>query len=215
MRLVHGFQQHWVPVAGLGLSLLLVAGCGGASAPAEAVPALGSILSGVDRAIVGKQFDQARRELDRLVQTTLAAREAGDIDSAQAEPILAAVISLTAKLPRTQSADDKKLEELEKEREELAKELEAEKKKLEAERKEKEAVANKQEETQQGDPEQAEPQQQEPQQEDPQQEEPQQDDKKKEDKKKEDKGGGDGGGKEEGGGNGHSSKNRLDDGHGN
>ncbi|MBE1603348.1 hypothetical protein [Actinopolymorpha pittospori] len=189
-------------VAGLGLSLLLVAGCSGASAPAEAVPALGSILGRVDRAIAGKQFDQARQELDRLVQTTLEAREAGDLDSAQAEPILAAVISLTTKLPRPQPADDKMREELEKEREKLEKELEAEKKKL---AESKEEAANKQEETRQGDPQQGEPQH----------EEPQHEDKNKEDKKKQDKRGGDEGGKEEGGGNGRSSKHRPDDGHGN
>ena len=213
MRLVHGLQQHWVRVAGLGLSLLLVAGCGGTNAAAEAVPELDSILGRVDRAIAGKQFEQARRELDRLVQTTLAAREAGDLNSAQAEPILAAVISLTAKLPRTQPADDKEREELEKEREELAKELEAEKRKLEAERKE--AEANKQEDTQQEDTQQAEPPQEGPPQEEPPREEPPQQGKKKEDKDKEDKGGGPGGGKHEGGGNGHSGKDRADDGHGN
>ncbi|MGW5366165.1 hypothetical protein [Actinopolymorpha pittospori] len=208
MRLVHGPQQHWVRVAGLGLSLLLVAGCGGASAPAEAVPALDSILGRVDRAVAGKQFDQARRELDRLVEATLAAREAGDLDSAQAQPILAAVISLTAQLPRTQPEDDKRREELEKEREELARELEAEKRKLEAARKE--AEANKQEGTK---PEDTQPEG--TQQQAPQQQEPQQEDKENQDKKKKGKGGRDGGGKEEGGGNGHSSKDRLDDGHGN
>lgn len=130
MSLVRPWRRHGIHLAGLGLSLLLATGCGGAGAPAETVPELDSILGRVDRALAAKQFDQARTELDRLVQVTIAAHEAGDLDSAQTEPILAAVTSLTARFPRLQPTDDKAREALKKERDELTRKLAEEKKRL-------------------------------------------------------------------------------------
>lgn len=88
------------PAAAIGCVVALVAGCGSSTPASEAVPGLETRLSAVDRAIADHDFDQARRQIQRLVSMTVAARDAGDLDSDQADPILAAAASLTTALPR-------------------------------------------------------------------------------------------------------------------
>ena len=82
------------------LMLLLGAGCAGPPPPGQAVPSLQNSLSQVDQAIVDHRPGQARRQLKRLIQTTVEARDAGRLDSSQADPVLAAAASLLSALPR-------------------------------------------------------------------------------------------------------------------
>jgi hypothetical protein len=79
--------------------LAVVAGCGGAPAPGEAVPGLRSQLSRVDSALVDRQYGAARTALNALVRETVDAREAGRITADQADQILAAAARLAADLP--------------------------------------------------------------------------------------------------------------------
>jgi serine/threonine protein phosphatase PrpC len=62
------------------ITVTLVAGCGGSPPPDQTVPALGARLSAIDRAITGHEFGQARHQLQRLVHTTISARENGKLD---------------------------------------------------------------------------------------------------------------------------------------
>ena len=87
-------------VAAAVVLLLLSAGCGSTTPPAQEVPELDSALSQVDRAIVGHRPVQARRQLRQLIRTTVEARDAGRLDSAQADDVLAAAAGLLAALPR-------------------------------------------------------------------------------------------------------------------
>ena len=79
--------------------LVLLAGCGGSSAPSDAVPALGTSLERVDDAIVEGRYDDARSELDELVANTTAARDDGDLEGAEADRILAAAAQVMSALP--------------------------------------------------------------------------------------------------------------------
>jgi outer membrane biosynthesis protein TonB len=79
--------------------LVLVSGCGGSSAPSDAVPALGTSLDRVDDAIVEGRYDDARGELDELVATTTNARDDGDLERSEADRILAAAATLMSALP--------------------------------------------------------------------------------------------------------------------
>jgi hypothetical protein len=150
------------------VAILLTAGCAGSTPPGEAVPELRSTLAQVDRAIVEQKYAQARTHLKDLVQTTTTARDDGELESAEAEPILAAAENLLTALPQpsprtdgsTQSRQpehgsdddqekqrdelDKKREELEKKRDELEKkrEEEAKKESEKAEKDEKEGGGN-------------------------------------------------------------------------
>jgi hypothetical protein len=94
---------RWLrPAAMIGCVAVFVAGCGGSAPPGEAVPVLQTRLSAVDRAIADHAYRQARRQIQRLVDTTVAARESGELEPDEAEPILAAAASLTSALPQQQ-----------------------------------------------------------------------------------------------------------------
>ena len=80
--------------------LLLSAGCANTDAPVQAVPELHTSLSQVDRAIVQHRPGQARRQLKQLIRTTVQAQDAGRLDSAQADAVLAAAAGLLNALPR-------------------------------------------------------------------------------------------------------------------
>jgi outer membrane biosynthesis protein TonB len=84
---------------------LLLGGCGGAGTPADEVPELGDRLAQVDDALVERRFVQARRQLRQLERTAVSARRSGDLDAAQAEPILVAAADLRAALPRRAPAE--------------------------------------------------------------------------------------------------------------
>ena len=196
-----GPHAMWLrPVAVIGCLVGLVTGCGSSTPPVEAVPALEARLSAVDSAIADHQYGQARRQIQRLVKTTVAARDAGELAPEEADPILAAAASLTSALPPVQRTPLRSPEPepapdvdegeppapepdpdaglSEEEREKRQEELEKKREELEKKREE---LQKKLEEEQQKD---------------------------------EEEDGGDEGG-EEGGGNGDSSENGPDDGHGN
>ena len=93
-------MRRWSARLGAGVAALaLVTGCGGSSAPSDAVPALGTSLERVDDAIVEGRYDEARSELDELVATTNAAREDGDLERSEADRILAAAAQVKSALP--------------------------------------------------------------------------------------------------------------------
>ena len=154
--------------ASLGV-LLLLSGCGSdTTTPAEAVPELADTLSSVDGALADHRFAAARRSLNTLVQTTVDAREAGELEPEQADRVLSAAARLLSALPapRRPAADEpgqksteapppeeesdeeweKKHEEWEKKQKEEQKELEEEQKELEEEQKRLEEEAEKKEE---------------------------------------------------------------------
>jgi hypothetical protein len=138
--------------------LLLITGCGGGpAAPVDQVPGLADALGRVDSAIADHRYAQARLHLNDLVETTLAARETGDLESEQADQVLAVAAHLMSTLPTAQPTrqaprkpsrkpapaqpnrqtrdQPAPSEDWDKRREELAKKLEEERKKLEEERK--------------------------------------------------------------------------------
>ncbi len=92
-------------LVGAAMTLLLVAGCADQPSPADAVPRLGRTLSEVDRAIVEQRFRQARTSLNELVRATVTAREAGDLESAEADAILASAARLLSALPRRRAQE--------------------------------------------------------------------------------------------------------------
>jgi len=190
-----GQRKRWLrPAAVVGCVASLVAGCGSGAPPVEAVPTLDTRLSAVDRAIADHAYRQARREIQRLVSTTVAARESGDLEPEAAEPILAAAASLTSALRREQRTPASPApgvgdgepapergaglseEEREKRQEEREKRREEREKKREELQKKREELQKKLEEQRQNEDEE--------------------------------------GGGEEGGGNGHSSEHGPDDDHG-
>jgi outer membrane biosynthesis protein TonB len=158
LRRLRRLRRHVLPRRRTGpvvtvVAVLVLAGCGGdsASTPAEAVPELGQTLGEVDDALADRRFRQARRHLHALVATTVEARDAGALEAAEADRILAAVARLLSELPEPRPAPPEEEpeepaeepdepdeepdhdEELEKKREELEKKLEEERKKLEEE----------------------------------------------------------------------------------
>lgn len=123
---------------------LLAAGCTSSTSPAEDVPELRTRLAAVDRAIADHRLGLARTEIARLVQVTIAAREAGTLEPDEAETVLAAAAGLASYLPdRTndeppsRNQDDKPTpdrddDDQEKRRDELEKKREEQEKKDEA-----------------------------------------------------------------------------------
>lgn len=79
--------------------LVLVAGCGGSTAPAEDVPALAPALARIDDAVVAGRYDAAREHVDELVATTTQARDDGRLETSEADRILAAAARLVSALP--------------------------------------------------------------------------------------------------------------------
>lgn len=87
-------------LAGLCAGLaLLAAGCTSSTSPAEDVPELRTRLAAVDRAIADHRLGLARTEIARLVQVTIAAREAGTLEPDEAKTVLAAAAGLASYLP--------------------------------------------------------------------------------------------------------------------
>lgn len=71
-------------------TLVLLAGCGDATAPADAVPELSDRLAAVDDAVVARDDAATRAALDDLVRVTREAEDAGELDASQADAVLAA-----------------------------------------------------------------------------------------------------------------------------
>jgi hypothetical protein len=92
-------SPNWVALI---LAATLLAGCGGETPPAEAAPELADQLALVDRAVGSGDEMAIRRRVDSLVAATESARDAGRIDEAQADRILAAADALLARLPAPQ-----------------------------------------------------------------------------------------------------------------
>lgn len=78
----------------------LGAGCGAKEQSAlDRVPALSARLAGIDDAVADRRYRAAREGIDDLVEVTVAARDAGDLDAAAADRILAAAAQLLSALP--------------------------------------------------------------------------------------------------------------------
>lgn len=142
-------RRTWIRSAlGAGLTLVVAASCASASPPGDDVPELRTTLAAVDSAIADREYGQARNQLAKLVRTTIAARDTGELAPDEAEPILAAAATLVSALPEPRpragqpepydDKDDDKghdKDEREKWREELEKKREEQEKKREEERK--------------------------------------------------------------------------------
>ena len=100
-RRAHGRQGRRLAAVVVSVMLLLAAGCASTPpAPGHAVPELRGTLTRVDQAIVDHRPRQARHQLRQLIRTTVDARDAGRLDSAQADAVLAAAAGLLSDLPR-------------------------------------------------------------------------------------------------------------------
>ena len=143
--------------------LMLLSGCGGdPPTPADAVPELAETLSSIDDALADHRYAKARGSLKQLVQTTVDAREAGELEPDQADRVLSAAARLLSALPAPRRpvpeepaeepppAEEESEDEWEKKQEEWQKKLEEEQKKLEEERKKLEEKAEKEEEDDDG-----------------------------------------------------------------
>lgn len=92
---------RWALVVCLPLTALV--GCGDQEGTAgERVPGLVQELDRIDDSIAAGRYSRARAALDALVETTSRAREAGDLDAAQAGEIAGAAARLRAALPAVQ-----------------------------------------------------------------------------------------------------------------
>jgi outer membrane biosynthesis protein TonB len=78
--------------------LTLPTGCGGEESPAEQVPALDARLDAVDAAVAAHDDAAARRAVNRLERTAMAAARSGDLDQADLDEITAAGEALYAAL---------------------------------------------------------------------------------------------------------------------
>jgi len=90
---------RWVTGVMATLILVVAAACGAEPAPDAAVPQLGTTLSRVDDAIVARDWESARRELQTLVAQTAAGADSGKLTQEQAERIQSAAARLLAELP--------------------------------------------------------------------------------------------------------------------
>jgi hypothetical protein len=80
--------------------LASLTGCGSAEqTAAEQVPGLSTRLDAVDAAVAAHRYRTARDRIADLVQDTVAARDAGDLDAATADRILASAARLLTSLP--------------------------------------------------------------------------------------------------------------------
>lgn len=83
-------------------TLVLLAGCGDGeptSTAAETVPSLATRLEKVDDLVVDRRWSAARAELRGIIATANDAREAGDLDVAAADRVVASAQRLLAALP--------------------------------------------------------------------------------------------------------------------
>ncbi|WP_153397012.1 hypothetical protein [Ornithinicoccus halotolerans] len=97
-------------VAGMA-ALAILAGCGSDTAPRDTVPELGTHLDAVDTAVVEEDWDQARSELEALVERAEVAAAAGDISGEDADRIRAAATRLLERLPEEQTDPETEPEE--------------------------------------------------------------------------------------------------------
>jgi hypothetical protein len=81
------------------LLLLGTGACGSSSAPGEDVPRLSMLLERVDSALADENYRGARAALRSLIRVTTEARDAGDLEDAEAADILAAAGTLIVRLP--------------------------------------------------------------------------------------------------------------------
>ncbi|AEG43236.1 hypothetical protein [Isoptericola variabilis] len=86
-------------LAAAGTAALLVTGCAAEPGPDGPVPELAAVYSSIEDALSAERYDEARRDLRRLVAATESARAAGDLDEARADRVLAAAARLLATLP--------------------------------------------------------------------------------------------------------------------
>ena len=86
-------------LAALALTGMLLAGCGSETAPADSAPELAEQLTRIDRAVAAGDEARIRQRVEALVTATESARDAGRLDDAQADRILAAADALLARLP--------------------------------------------------------------------------------------------------------------------
>ncbi len=81
------------------IGVVLLAGCGSSSTPADEVPELAEQLGSVDQALVDEDYAQAGEHLRELVTTTEEARASGTLEDGEADRVLAAAAQLLAELP--------------------------------------------------------------------------------------------------------------------
>ncbi|MFC4783548.1 hypothetical protein ACT8ZV_03680 [Nocardioides sp. MAHUQ-72] len=89
-------------LAGVTLLLVLAAGCGDDSTPADRVPALADRLAAVDAAVAAHDDAATRRAVDDLARTAMAAQRSGDLDQADVAAITAAAEAMVRALPAAQ-----------------------------------------------------------------------------------------------------------------
>lgn len=93
-------RQRRLAAAWMTAAVLLVAtGCGQGATPVDQVPALAQTLDQVDDAIAAEKYDSARGSIDDLVDVTVEARDGGELESGEADRILAAAARLRSALP--------------------------------------------------------------------------------------------------------------------
>ena len=91
--------------------LLLATGCGSETSPADDVPALATSLDAVDEAVVSGDDKAVRDAVAELTAVTERARDAGDLDAAAADRILAAAEALLAALGEPATPTEEKSSE--------------------------------------------------------------------------------------------------------
>jgi len=91
-------------IVSLALLVVVTAGCGSDSAPAEAAPELADRLAAVDRSVTTGDEARIRSEVEALIAATEAAGDSGRISDEQAEQIVAAADGLLARLPTEESS---------------------------------------------------------------------------------------------------------------
>jgi hypothetical protein len=81
---------------------MAAAACGGTeTAPVDQQPKLAALLADVDKAVTSGRYLQARESLDQLQTATESARDAGALDDASADRVLATAAQLRTELTAT------------------------------------------------------------------------------------------------------------------
>jgi hypothetical protein len=90
--------------------LVFTAGCAGSQqqqpSAAEQVPQLVVVLHRVDSALAAHRFGAARQQLKKLKAEVIEARDTGDLRTADAERVLAAISRLLALIPASPGPPD-------------------------------------------------------------------------------------------------------------
>jgi hypothetical protein len=97
--------------AAITAGILFAAGCAGSQqqqrpSAAEQVPQLAVVLDRVDAALAAHRFGAARQQLKNLKAEVIEARDAGELRTADAERVLAAISRLLALLPASPAPSD-------------------------------------------------------------------------------------------------------------